>query len=82
MSSKSSTDSSVPAAADAPLIIVGGGLSGLTAAYEITKAGQKCIIIEQENEANLGGQAFWSLGGIFLVGTSNKSHPRPHKGYC
>jgi hypothetical protein len=52
-----------------PVIIIGGGLAGLTAAYEITKAKQKVIIIDQENETNLGGQAFWSLGGIFLVGT-------------
>ena len=54
------------------VIIVGGGLAGLTAAYEITKAGQKCIIVDQENEANLGGQAFWSLGGIFLVNTNQQ----------
>ena len=54
------------------VIIVGGGLAGLTAAYEITKAGQKCIIVDQENEANLGGQAFWSLGGIFLVDTNQQ----------
>lgn len=50
-----------------PTIIVGGGLAGLAAAYEITKANKKVIIVDQENEANLGGQAFWSLGGIFLV---------------
>ena len=41
-----------------PVIIIGGGLAGLTAAYEITKAKQKVIIIDQENENNLGGQAF------------------------
>jgi uncharacterized protein len=52
-----------------PVIIVGGGLAGLTAAYEITKSKQKVIIIDQENENNFGGQAFWSLGGIFLVGS-------------
>ncbi|KAF2419619.1 fumarate reductase/succinate dehydrogenase flavo protein-like protein [Tothia fuscella] len=52
-----------------PVIIIGGGLAGLTAAYEIVKARQKCVIVEQENEKNLGGQAFWSLGGIFLVST-------------
>jgi predicted oxidoreductase len=52
-----------------PVIVVGGGLAGLTAAFELTKAKQKVIIIEQENEMNLGGQAFWSLGGIFLVDT-------------
>ncbi|CAO1628753.1 unnamed protein product [Sympodiomycopsis kandeliae] len=50
-----------------PVIIIGSGLAGLVAAYEITRAKQKVIIVEQENEANLGGQAFWSLGGIFLI---------------
>lgn len=50
-----------------PVIIVGGGLAGLVAAHEITKAKQKVIIVDQESEANLGGQAFWSLGGIFLI---------------
>lgn len=48
-------------------LIIGGGLSGLVTAYEITKAGKKVIIIEQENENNLGGQAFWSFGGLFFV---------------
>src|ERR1700759_1905049 len=55
-----------------PVIIIGGGLAGLTAAYEITKAKQKVIIIDQENEKNLGGQAFWSLGGLFMVNTAEQ----------
>ncbi len=53
--------------AEEAVLIVGGGLAGLTAAYELTQAGKKVVIVDQENEANLGGQAFWSLGGIFLV---------------
>jgi predicted oxidoreductase len=52
---------------DEPVIIVGAGLAGLAAAYELTKARKKVIIVEQENSKNLGGQAFWSLGGIFLI---------------
>jgi predicted oxidoreductase len=54
---------------DEPVIIVGAGLAGLVAAYEITRAGRKVVFVEQENAANLGGQAFWSLGGLFLVDT-------------
>ncbi|MCG7437904.1 FAD-binding dehydrogenase [Corynebacterium freneyi] len=50
-----------------PLIVVGAGLAGLVAAYEAQRTGRKVIIVDQENEANLGGQAFWSLGGIFLI---------------
>ena len=46
---------------------VGGGLSGLVAAAELAEARKKIIIVDQEPEQSLGGQAFWSLGGIFLV---------------
>ena len=52
---------------DADVIIIGGGLAGLVAAHELTRAGKKVVIVDQENRGNLGGQAFWSLGGIFLV---------------
>ena len=52
---------------DADAIIVGAGLAGLTAAAELIEAGKKVIIVEQEPAQSLGGQAFWSLGGIFLV---------------
>ncbi|KAM3424157.1 hypothetical protein BST61_g11300 [Cercospora zeina] len=50
-----------------PVIIIGAGLSGLVAAYELTKANKQVIILDQEHRANLGGQAFWSLGGLFCV---------------
>ncbi|GAC57836.1 hypothetical protein GOHSU_25_00710 [Gordonia hirsuta DSM 44140 = NBRC 16056] len=48
-------------------IVVGSGLAGLVATYELTQAGKRVIVIDQENRNNLGGQAFWSLGGLFLV---------------
>ncbi|CAK1358402.1 KsdD-like steroid dehydrogenase [Cercospora beticola] len=50
-----------------PVLIIGAGLSGLVAAYELTKANKRIIILDQEHRANLGGQAFWSLGGLFCV---------------
>lgn len=49
------------------VIIVGAGLAGLVAAYEAQKSGLKVLILDQENRNNLGGQAFWSLGGLFYV---------------
>ena len=52
---------------DADIIIVGGGLAGLVAAAELVEARRNVIIVDQEPEQSLGGQAFWSLGGIFLV---------------
>ncbi|MDZ4235195.1 MAG: FAD-binding dehydrogenase [Dietzia sp.] len=51
------------------LIVVGHGLAGLVATHEATRAGKKVLVVDQENEKNLGGQAFWSLGGLFLVDT-------------
>ncbi|MEO6840251.1 MAG: FAD-binding dehydrogenase [Bradyrhizobium sp.] len=56
-------------AEDADVIVVGGGLAGLVAATEIADAGKRVIVVEQEGEQSLGGQAFWSLGGLFLVDT-------------
>lgn len=35
--------------------------------FELTRAGRRVIVVDQENRNNLGGQAFWSLGGLFLV---------------
>jgi len=52
---------------DADAIVVGAGLAGLVAATELTGAGRKVLVVEQESRADLGGQAFWSLGGLFLV---------------
>ncbi|MEV0064005.1 FAD-binding dehydrogenase [Nocardia sp. NPDC058379] len=48
-------------------IVVGAGLAGLVATHELVLAGRKVLVVEQENRANLGGQAFWSLGGLFFV---------------
>lgn len=48
-------------------IVIGAGLAGLIAASELLNAGRKVLILEQENHHNLGGQAWWSFGGIFLV---------------
>jgi uncharacterized protein len=54
---------------DADVIIVGSGLAGLVAAAELADLGKRVIVVEQEPEQSLGGQAFWSLGGLFLVDT-------------
>ncbi|HXS86273.1 MAG TPA: FAD-binding dehydrogenase [Mycobacterium sp.] len=51
----------------ADVIIVGAGLAGLVAACEVADRGKRVLILDQENSANLGGQAFWSFGGLFFV---------------
>ncbi|MBB5776799.1 FAD-binding dehydrogenase [Nonomuraea jabiensis] len=52
---------------NADVIVVGAGLAGLVATCELTSRGKKVAVVDQENAANLGGQAFWSFGGLFLV---------------
>jgi uncharacterized protein len=66
---------------DADAIIVGGGLAGLVAAAELAEAGKQIIIVDQEPEQSLGGQAFWSLGGIFLVNSPEQRRLGIHDSY-
>src|ERR1700710_1180159 len=54
---------------DADVIVVGAGLAGLAATAELADAGRTVLLLDQEPEQSLGGQAFWSLGGLFLVDT-------------
>ncbi|MFS3128359.1 FAD-binding dehydrogenase [Nocardioides sp. Bht2] len=49
------------------VIVVGAGLAGLVATHELVKAGKRVLVLDQENRNNLGGQAFWSLGGLLFV---------------
>ena len=49
------------------VIVVGAGLAGLVATAELADAGKKVLLLDQEPEASLGGQAWWSFGGLFLV---------------
>ncbi len=49
------------------VVVVGAGLAGLVATAELTRAGRRVLLLDAENAASLGGQAFWSFGGLFLV---------------
>lgn len=60
----------------ADAIVVGAGLAGLVAACELTDAGKRVLILDQEPEASLGGQAFWSLGGLMFVGSPEQKRAR------
>lgn len=49
------------------VLVIGAGLAGLVTATIAAERGRKVIVVEQEGEQSLGGQAHWSLGGLFLV---------------
>jgi predicted oxidoreductase len=61
---------------DADVIVVGAGLAGLVATAELADAGRKVILLDQEPEASIGGQAWWSFGGLFLVDTPEQRRLR------
>jgi hypothetical protein len=61
---------------DADVIVVGGGLAGLVAACEAIDAGKRVILLDQEGEQSLGGQAFWSFGGLMFVGSPEQRRLR------
>ncbi len=61
---------------DADVIVVGAGLSGLVAAAEIAEAGRRVIVLDQEGQGDLGGQAFWSFGGLFFVDSPEQRRMR------
>ncbi|MEJ7650790.1 MAG: FAD-dependent oxidoreductase, partial [Nakamurella sp.] len=49
------------------VLVIGAGLAGLVAAAEAADRGKRVVVVDQEPGASLGGQAFWSFGGLFLV---------------
>ncbi|MCP3817249.1 FAD-binding dehydrogenase [Streptomyces sp. A3M-1-3] len=61
---------------DADVIVIGAGLAGLVATAELVDAGRKVILLDQEPEQSIGGQAHWSFGGLFFVGSPEQRRLR------
>ncbi|MGW3058952.1 FAD-binding dehydrogenase [Streptomyces goshikiensis] len=61
---------------DADVIVIGAGLAGLVATAELVDAGRKVILLDQEPGQSLGGQAHWSFGGLFFVGSPEQRRMR------
>ncbi|WP_411033429.1 FAD-binding dehydrogenase [Shinella sp. BYT-45] len=61
---------------DCDLLVIGAGLAGLVAATEAAGRGLKVIVLDQEGEQSLGGQAFWSLGGLFFIDSPEQRRMR------
>jgi hypothetical protein len=57
---------------DADVIVVGAGLAGLVATAELADAGKRVLLLDQEPEQSLGGQAFWSFGGLFMIDSAEQ----------
>jgi len=49
------------------VVVVGAGLAGLVTTAELLAAGRRVLLLDAEPPASLGGQAWWSFGGLFLV---------------
>jgi len=58
------------------VIVVGAGLAGLAAAAEAAEAGRRVLLLDQEPEQSLGGQAWWSFGGLFFVNSPEQRRLR------
>ncbi|MDR6866068.1 putative oxidoreductase [Microbacterium resistens] len=56
-----------PATRSTDVLVIGWGLAGLVAAAEAVTAGRRVIVVDQEPRTNIGGQAWWSFGGLFLI---------------
>ncbi|MFD3438749.1 FAD-binding dehydrogenase [Streptomyces sp. NPDC058685] len=61
---------------DADVIVIGAGLAGLVATAELVDAGRKVILLDQEPEQSIGGQAHWSFGGLFFVDSPEQRRMR------
>lgn len=66
---------------DADVVVVGAGLAGLVAATELADAGKRVIVVDQEPEQSLGGQAFWSFGGLFFADSPEQRRMGIHDSY-
>ena len=63
---------------DADVIVVGAGLAGLVVGYELAAADRSVIMLDSEPLESIGGQAYWALGGLFMVNSSEQRRLRIH----
>ncbi|HYL09131.1 MAG TPA: FAD-dependent oxidoreductase [Candidatus Acidoferrales bacterium] len=54
------------------VVVAGGGLAGIVAAYELIDSGRRVLLIDKDNRENLGGLAKQSFGGVHLIDTPHQ----------
>ena len=59
--------SASPTTQSTDVLVIGWGLAGLVAVSEAVAAGRRVVLVDQEPRTNLGGQAWWSFGGLFFI---------------
>jgi len=58
------------------VVIAGGGLAGIVAAYELLGGGRRVLLIDKDTRENFGGLAKESFGGVHLIGTPHQRRLR------
>jgi uncharacterized protein len=53
----------------ADVVVIGAGIAGVTAAIELLDRGRSVLLLDRDSEANMGGLAKESFGGIWFAGT-------------
>jgi len=51
------------------VVVVGAGIAGIVAAYELLNRGRRVLLLDRDVEENLGGLAKESFGGLWFAGT-------------
>ena len=63
---------------DSDVIVIGAGLAGLVVAHELAAADRSVIMLDSEPLDSVGAQAYWSLGGLFMVNSPEQRRLRIH----
>lgn len=60
------------------VVVVGGGIAGMVAGLELLSTGCKVLLVDRDLEANFGGLAKESFGGLFVVGSDEQKRAGCH----
>ena len=58
------------------VVIAGGGLAGITTAYELLDQGRKVLLVDKDTRDRFGGLARESFGGVHMIDTPHQRRMR------